>query len=96
MSINQKGQNVKWNDQPIVMPDKMLITLGNVADFLSNLEGKILTISDASIPDEKQNNAVKSIIRNTVWEQFDVVREWYYKQSDNGKTPFPFGQVTIR
>lgn len=96
MPKNQKGQNVKWSDQPIAMPDKMLITLSNVADFLSNLEGKILTISDASLPDKKQNEAVKSIIRNTVWGQFDVIRKWYYEQSDNVGTPFPFGPCTER
>ena len=74
-------------------PFKNYICLDDLQYFMSNLEGKLLTIIDASISEREQNKAVKSLIRNTSWNQFDTVRQWYYKQDDNGKTPFPFGPI---
>lgn len=76
-------------------PDRQVINLSDVSNFLSHIEGRFLTVADASIVEKEQNRAVKSLIRNLVWEEFDVVRKWYYEQDDNGKTPFPFGQCTV-
>lgn len=36
-------------------------------DNIRNLEGKVLTLIDASIGDVKQREAVKSIFRQTLW-----------------------------
>jgi len=77
-------------------PGKPKISLTDVGSVLSKLEGKILTIIDASFSVKEQNEAVKSLIRNSVWDEFDIVRNWYYEQDDNGKTPFPYGQNLIR
>jgi hypothetical protein len=49
-------------------------------DELRNLEGKILTIVDASFTDKEQRKAVKDIVRRTFW--FDWVEHHIYK----GKT----------
>ena len=35
---------------------------------ISNLVGKLLTIADASFQDEQQREAVKSLIKRTVWK----------------------------
>ncbi len=77
-------------------PGKTRISLTDVGSVLSKLEGKILTIVDASYSAKEQNEAIKSLVRNSVWDEFDVVRKWYYEQSDNGKTPFPYGQSLVK
>ena len=63
MPINQKGQNVKFN--------KTIIS-GNTLDRwqgrFSYMEGQLLTIIDATIPNKDQGEAVKSLIRNTLWD----------------------------
>ena len=41
--------------------------LGNCRNDNSVLEGKILTIIDASIQDVEQRKAVKDLIRQTIW-----------------------------
>jgi hypothetical protein len=41
---------------------------------ISNLVGQLLTIADASFQDKQQREAVKSLIKNTVW---DWGREWH-------------------
>jgi len=33
-----------------------------------HLEGKLLTIVDASFPDVQQREAVKSLVRNAIWD----------------------------
>ena len=33
-----------------------------------HLEGKLLTIVDASFPDREQREAVKSLVRNAIWD----------------------------
>jgi hypothetical protein len=54
-------------------------------DSLRNLEGKILTIIDASFQDKEQRKAVKDIFRRTFW--FDWVEYSIYK----GKDSMPVG-----
>ena len=54
-------------------------------DSLQNLEGKILTLIDASYQDKEQRKAVKDIFRRTFW--FDWVEHNVYK----GKDSMPVG-----
>lgn len=44
---------------------------------ISNLEGKMLTIIDAVIVDTQQKIAVKSLVRNEIWD-------WFYANSPPG------------
>jgi len=52
---------------------------------LKNLEGKILTLIDASFQDKEQRKAVKDIARRTFW--FDWVEFSVYR----GKSDMPVG-----
>jgi hypothetical protein len=54
-------------------------------ESLQNLEGKMLTIVDASFQDKDQRKAVKDIVRRTIW--FDWVENSLYR----GKNPCPVG-----
>ena len=57
---------------------------------VSYLEGKLKTLIDASIVDEKQNKATKDMVRLVLWDWFTFIRdhildhlkdkkEWYKK-----------------
>ena len=56
----------------------------NVRDNRKRLEGKLLTIIEAVARDDQQREALKSIIRNTVWETElveidDILKQWTKK-----------------
>jgi len=54
-------------------------------ESLQNLEGKVLTLIDATFVDKEQRKAVKDIFRKTFW--FDWVEHHLYK----GKNAMPVG-----
>lgn len=54
---------------------------------IQNLEGKLLTIADASFQDKEQRKAVKDILRRTLW--FDWVENSVYKGKDPGPVGMP-------
>lgn len=71
------------------------INLIQVYCLVSDLEGKILTVIDASITEQKQREAIKSLLRQYIWGDFDKVRDWFYKQSEGNACNFPFGNAYI-
>lgn len=52
---------------------------------IRNLEGRILTIVDASLSDQQQKKAVKDIVKQTIW--------WGWAENLEGRTDkdFPVG-----
>lgn len=58
-------------------------------EALRNLEGKMLTIIDASFQDKEQRKAVKDIMRRTIW--FD----WVENFIERGENPLPVGMPTV-
>lgn len=52
-------------------------------DDLRTLEGRLLTITDASFSDREQRKAVKDLIRNAIW--FDWVPNLDTDDSSHGK-----------
>ena len=56
-------------------------------DMLRNLEGKMLTIVDATFSDKEQRKATKDIIRRTFW--FDWVENSIYRGKDDGHVSMP-------
>lgn len=85
-----KTSFISTNDKEIF---ETKISLDDMCYFVSNIEGRILTVIDASITEPKQKEAVKSLIRQFVWKDFDRVRDWFYGQDiKNGIAgSFPFG-----
>jgi hypothetical protein len=74
-------------------PDVAKISLHQLNKVISDLEGRILTVLDASISDKRQCEASKSIVRQMIWRNFDIVREWYYRQTETGGSSFPFSEA---
>jgi len=74
--------------------DKSLVSLWNgiyseVYEDKQRVVGKILTIIDAVIVDEKQNKSVKDLIKQSVWEELEgrITRlaRWVLWFNDNVK-----------
>ena len=61
-----------------------------VSVYTSVMLGKILTLLDASIPDEKQNKAVKDLVKTLTWSTFGTLREWCLHSAEGIKSTFPF------
>ena len=74
-----------------ITPHKNLISLEELENYQGSLVGKILNIVDASYSDKEQKEALKRLVKSTMWSQFDVVRKWYYDNySDDEVVMFPF------
>lgn len=65
-----------------------------VSVYTSVLLGKILTLLDASIPDEKQNKAVKDLVKTLTWSTNDILKKWCWGQGDGNGSTFPFHSGT--
>ena len=66
------------------------INLNELRRFVGSLEGVLLTVIDASIVDDRQCEASKSLMRQMIWKNFETVQEWYYNQTDGFNSSFPF------
>ena len=53
-----------------------------VQNIISNLTGKILTIIDASIVDERQNKSIKDLIRNVIVDVRSHVTEVSFDEDE--------------
>lgn len=53
---------------------------------VSDILGKVLTIIDASIVDQRQNKSVKDLVKQTAWKELRDVQEWFQKDSKSGST----------
>ena len=78
--------------------ETLAFRLSFIDDNLRNLTGKILTIIDASIIDEKHNKAVKDIIKEVIGEKIRWIQEVAYTQKNvgvYGKSGYPFNGDVI-
>lgn len=73
---------------------KNKINLNQVNYLVLDLEGKILTVIDASITEQKQRDAIKSLVRQYIWGDFNKVSDWFYQQSENEASSFPFRVIS--
>ena len=58
------------------------LSQGFVQNIISNLTGKILTIIDASIVDERQNKSIKDLIRNVIVDVRSHVTEVSFDEDE--------------
>lgn len=69
------GLNLQMNNlsrHHLELTDKtlMVIDRNSLSYQYQDLEGKLLTLCDASFSNEKQLEAFKSIVRNNIWDNF--------------------------
>ena len=59
----------------------------------SHLEGRLLTIVEASVVDKTQQDAMKSLVRQAIWDDLLEVNKWIVAQDAEkgvGGSTFPF------
>lgn len=50
-----------------------------IEGLLRVLSGRVLTVIDASISDERQNKATKDLVKKEFWTSIFKVQEYYWK-----------------
>lgn len=68
------------------------ITFGVIETQIRFLQGKILTIADASFSDERQCKAVKDLIKKTFSDQLNWLQEIYFPSYPAG---YDVGSQTV-
>ena len=69
------------------------VTSGQFLRLGDHLQGRILTILEAAFTDKDQLTAVKSLVKNALWDDFSEVTRWMAKGGDvkaEGLSEFPF------
>jgi hypothetical protein len=71
------------------------ITTSDLMDYNNALLGRVLTILEVAITNEKQFKAVKSLVIDAIWKNYGTVHEWMCQNANeyNCAHPrFPFHQ----
>ena len=55
------------------------ITFGHYQDEVKTLEGRVLTILDASIPGEQQNKALKGLVKREIRQTINHMRDFCFR-----------------
>lgn len=58
------------------------VTNGQFLRFGDHLQGRLLTIVEASIGDKTQLDAIKSLVKQALWGDFEQVTRWMAKQDE--------------
>lgn len=62
----------------------------DLTNLTRHLEGRFLTIADACFSDLKQREAVKSLIKQALWDDYEVLQKWMFDQMEGKASSFPF------
>ena len=75
----------KYNNHSTTISSK------NMTSLFRHLEGSMLTIVEASVVDPEQRRAVKSIVKDRLWNDiYAELQEWMGEQTDGNGSSFPF------
>ena len=66
------------------------VTSGQFLRLGDHLQGKVLTIIEAALTDKDQLMAVKSLVRQALWDDMEQVTRWMAGQRDGMGNTFPF------
>lgn len=94
----KEGNQKNWNGRPDdfrvdVMIDSnyphAAMSTADLSAYNNNLCGKILTIIDATGIDNNAKKAVKDLVKQSFYQQFDIVHHWMQYDAKREKD-FPF------
>ena len=94
----KEGNQRNWNGRPEgfrvdVMIDSSyphaVMSTSDLSAYNNNLCGKILTIIDATGIDNNAKKAVKDLVKQSFYQQFDVVHKWMQYDAKREKD-FPY------
>jgi len=81
-------------DKNVAVAEKMTPSIvldgGEFASYTRHQIGVILTILEASIPEGKQLDAAKSLIKNNIHRDAQDLEVWSYQNIDGKGSTFPF------
>lgn len=87
---NVSPDSVREDQHPL----KNRMSLSDLQFFNSHTMGDVLTILDAVMPEGKQKESAKSLVKKAMWANFDIVRDWYYANYDERTdSVFPFNNA---
>lgn len=58
--------------------------------YTTMILGKVLTVIDTLVSEDKQNKATKDIIKTLVWDTYQKLFNWTMGESEKTGSPFPF------
>lgn len=70
--------------------EEATLTCKDLNSFVSHLQGKVLTVVDASVGDKDQKEAIKSLLRSALWEPTSNVYQWIHGQKEGNGSSFPY------
>lgn len=73
-----------------VQYNKPTISVSVLVDHTNHIIGKLLTIIDATVSNEKQNKAMKDLVRATVWQTHGILENWAMVQTDAMGSTSPY------
>ena len=65
------------------------INAKNLIALAQNIEGRVLTIAEASIDDKVRLEATKSLLREAIWTSINIVSRWMLQQDSKNGSTFP-------
>ena len=72
--------------------NKPTVSSNQLVSFVSYLQGRVLTVIDASIADHVQNKALKNIMKTALWDGYGILSDWCIENAGEGGSTFPFYQ----
>lgn len=59
---------------------KGVVESRNFTALFNHILGEMLTIADASFTDQEQRNAVKEMMKRTIWSNYEPLQEWLHHE----------------
>ena len=66
------------------------ISSSNMTSYHNHLTGQMLTLVEASFTDLQQRNAVKALVKQMIWSNYEQLQLWMAEQKDGKASSFPF------
>ena len=93
ISYSYHDEKKQWNVNDIPENETVLMDLTVVQRAINQLAGKVLTIVDASIADQRQCKAIKDLVRNAVMQEHEHVGHIACPNVNTEKTELGEGEL---
>lgn len=87
VEVNEKSIFDRWSNYVGEIDSTEFTSLFN------HLQGQMLTIADAMFTDKTQREAAKSIIKRTIWDNYEELQRWLFRQMQDKNSPKGTGRA---
>jgi len=98
--MSGKLEEVDVEQREVELKDKPFDRYGNYTSaniqskhftaLFNHITGKVLTIVDATNTDREQRDALKQLIKQTIWNDYETLQDWMWRQHNGEGSTFPF------